>query len=914
MAVTKGAVFAIAVFFTAVFFTAAHLPPETAALLRLRATLSANATAAQCCRMSIQTWGLPGHDACRWEGVDCDDDGHVIGVRVTWTCENSCLCRRCPTGASAVLELASLSRLRSLSLRNLGLGGVPLPFSELCGLRNITYLDLAGNSFTGSLDPCFPSLQHLDLSENALTGPIPSSIGDLVNLQYLDLTGNQINGTLPPTVGNLTSLLHLSLSNNLLQGTLPPSIGNLHLLQNFSLSNNQMEGSIPPSLSGLASLQMLRLSNNKFVGDIPSNLSNLRSLKELDLSGNKLNGTIPPSVGELQCLQRISLSYNQLHGSIHPSLGKLVLLQYLNASSNRLQGTIPPSLGNMSSLQTLDLSNNKFNGTFIFATFANLSNLTGLHLSGNEGLAIQTDSPSWTPSFQLTALKLSHCNLAINYGFPRFLATQKESLMTLDLSKTNLGGSIPSWLFNITTIKGLRLFYLHDNFFNGSLSLPIVIQDLRYLDLSNNLITGIPKDIGLLLPSLWYLNLSVNSLSGRIPSSIGNLKNIGILDLSFNKYSGEIPPSMVSGMANLATLRLSNNKLNGSFLPPGQPSNLLGLESLHLDNNMLTGTIPNELLRSPLLKVLDLGHNHLTGGIPNWVSGLSNLRILILKSNGFHGSIPNEVCHLQNLAMLDLSQNDLQGLMPRCFYNVTAWVDGTPKPHTYGLKQLFNYIEEVGFADRNQRYNYMGVVLSVMTGIDLSKNRLNGDIPEELGSLDGLHTLNISRNSLTGEIPKSFQGLRQIESLDLSYNQLSGAIPHELVLLNTLAVFSVANNHFAGKIPVEGQFFSFNKSSYDDNPDLCGYPLERNCTNYTTRDEGDEEEEEEETSWIDGPLVYYFFVGLCYTSGFWGCLGLLFFNGNLKKALFEDIDTAISFLLYMAIKFKRFFCPLGRSR
>ncbi|ERN10496.1 hypothetical protein AMTR_s00161p00072020 [Amborella trichopoda] len=357
---------------------------------------------------------------------------------------------------------------------------------------------------------------------------------------------------------------------------------------------------------------------------------------------------------------------------------------------------------------------------------------------------------------------------------------------------------------------------------------------------------------------------------------------------------------MVSGMTNLATLRLSNNKLYGPLLPPGQPSNLLGLESLHLDNNMLTGTIPNELLRSPLLKVLDLGHNHLTGGIPNWLSGLSNLRILILKSNGFHGNIPNEVCHPQNLAILDLSQNDLQGLMPRCFYNVTAWVDGTPKPHIYGLKQLFNYIEEVGFADRNQRNRSL-------------KNRLNGDIPEELGSLDGLHTLNISRNSLTGEIPKSFKGLRQIESLDLSYNELSGAIPHELVLLNTLAVFSVAKNHFAGKIPVEGQFFSFNKSSYDGNPDLCGYPLERNCRNYTTRDEGDEEEEEE-TSWIDGPLVYYCFIGLCYASGFWGCLGLLFFNGNLNKAYFEAIATAISFLLCMAIKFKRFFCSLGRSR
>jgi hypothetical protein len=73
--------------------------------------------------------------------------------------------------------------------------------------------------------------------------------------------------------------------------------------------------------------------------------------------------------------------------------------------------------------------------------------------------------------------------------------------------------------------------------------------------------------------------------------------------------------------------------------------------------------------------------------------------------------------------------------------------------------------------------------------------------------------------------------LKELEALDLSHNKLSGEIPVQLALLTFLAVFNVSHNFLSGPIPRGNQFETFDNTSFDANPGLCGEPLSKECGN-----------------------------------------------------------------------------------
>jgi hypothetical protein len=58
-------------------------------------------------------------------------------------------------------------------------------------------------------------------------------------------------------------------------------------------------------------------------------------------------------------------------------------------------------------------------------------------------------------------------------------------------------------------------------------------------------------------------------------------------------------------------------------------------------------------------------------------------------------------------------------------------------------------------------------------GLDLSNNKLCGDIPSSIGNLKFLDDLNLSHNKLSGKIPSSIANLPSLFSLDLSHNELT---------------------------------------------------------------------------------------------------------------------------------------------
>jgi Leucine-rich repeat (LRR) protein len=240
----------------------------------------------------------------------------------------------------------------------------------------------------------------------------------------------------------------------------------------------------------------------------------------------------------LKHLTRLFLLNNELEGVIPSCLGMIANLQRLFLSNNRLHGNLPPSIfSKQSKIAMFDVSDNQLDGVLSFSIFANASSLIDLDLSINYDLEVETESPSWVPTFQLVSLGLASCNINKKNGHvvPSFISSQ-FSLDYLELSNTAIEGSIPCQLFFNTSIRRLFLksnkidgFFL-DCFANRTSSLEV-------LDISDNHVKGcLPEYVGHVLSHLLLVNTSSNALEGKIPWSFGNL-TLEILDLSYNMFS-----------------------------------------------------------------------------------------------------------------------------------------------------------------------------------------------------------------------------------------------------------------------------------------------------------------------------------------------------------------------------------------
>jgi Leucine-rich repeat (LRR) protein len=71
----------------------------------------------------------------------------------------------------------------------------------------------------------------------------------------LKLSNNAFTGSIPTSMGELTSLIDLRLDHNFLRGTIPDSFGNLAALTNMELQDNELSGTIPYACSNMLSLR-----------------------------------------------------------------------------------------------------------------------------------------------------------------------------------------------------------------------------------------------------------------------------------------------------------------------------------------------------------------------------------------------------------------------------------------------------------------------------------------------------------------------------------------------------------------------------------------------------------------------------------------------------------------------------------
>ncbi|KAF8028224.1 hypothetical protein BT93_E0969 [Corymbia citriodora subsp. variegata] len=283
---------------------------------------------------------------------------------------------------------------------------------------SVTYFNISNNILSGEIQSVCRarSLFILDLSNNNLSGAIPSCLGNMDSLSILDLGKNKLEGMIPQAYPKGCALKSIVLTENRLQGSIPRSLANCTMLEYLNLGYNQILGEFPSWLSQLTKLKAIILKSNKFHGPIEAYQSqyNFSNLHIMDLSSNSFTGefpskllqsfhamevvvnqeqleymntfeVIPSSLSTVArflyygmkltnkgtereyskvpfALMQIDLSNNKFEGQIPDLIGDLKSLVLLNLSNNILSSSIPPSLANLTRLESLDLSQNKLSG------------------------------------------------------------------------------------------------------------------------------------------------------------------------------------------------------------------------------------------------------------------------------------------------------------------------------------------------------------------------------------------------------------------------------------------------------------------------------------------------------------------------------------------------------------------------
>lgn len=202
-------------------------------------------------------------------------------------------------------EINKLTKLTSLHLSGQGISGEfpELKPSPVVWFQNLESAIINNTNLTGAIPEMHTVYGdkelEIDFSNNKFselpeTGdrPSPPLWADKINLSH-----NQLSASIEETLASIgIGVKTLDISNNYLTGEIPSSISSFTNLEYLDLSHNQLSGEVPVEMRSLGNfsgkLRFLDLSYNNLTGNPQSALLNSTSFDTLRINGNRFSGTI----------------------------------------------------------------------------------------------------------------------------------------------------------------------------------------------------------------------------------------------------------------------------------------------------------------------------------------------------------------------------------------------------------------------------------------------------------------------------------------------------------------------------------------------------------------------------------------------------------------------------------------------
>ncbi|XP_039038523.1 receptor-like protein 14 [Hibiscus syriacus] len=314
-------------------------------------------------------------------------------------------------------------------------------------------------------------------------------------------------------------------------------------------------------------------------------------------------------------------------------------------------------------------------------------------------------------------------------------------LEVLDLRRNIMEGGIPQ---NIGKISHLKALYLADNYFNGSLPVPVT----SYSKPSQNF--------------LRFMDISHNDFEGSF--SFSSLFNHSKLDVVVIGSTGN-------------KLQIDNDEQAG--IP------LFQLKALWFSNCNLKNA-PLFLLNRHRLIWVDISHNNLSGALPIWLlENNTDLRFLYLGNGSFIGNLdPLPENPMSRMVYVDVSiilKGNFQWILD-CFFQILQYLNLSNNLFVGELRS------SVG-------------VMTKLSWLDLSFNNLSGEVPHELveNCIDPVGLM--LNNSFHGEFFSTHFNLSGVQVLRLRNNEFTGSLITKKEFYSSMKLFDVSNNNMAGEIP-----------------------------------------------------------------------------------------------------------------